>query len=87
VLREPPTGKDVRIDSGVCEGDEISTYYDPMIAKLIVHGDTREQAIDKMKASLNEYKIAGIPTNVAFLKRLMNLDEFKDGHFDTSVIE
>jgi len=71
-LREPSSEYvDVRLDSGVREGDEITAYYDPMIAKLIAHADTREQAIQKMQRALSEYTVIGVPTNIKFHKRIL----------------
>ena len=88
VMRDPPLqGGKVRIDTGVMEGDSISTYYDPMISKLIVHGENREDAINKMDEALRDYKIIGIPTNIKFLRRALHLEDFQSGHFDTSIIE
>ncbi len=77
----------VRIDSGVREGDSISPYYDPMIAKLIVWGRDREQAIARMSTALSDYEIVGPATNVAFLKRLMHCDAFAGADLDTGLIE
>eukprot|EP00331_Platyophrya_macrostoma_P020530 CAMPEP_0176463474 /NCGR_PEP_ID=MMETSP0127-20121128/35907_1 /TAXON_ID=938130 /ORGANISM="Platyophrya macrostoma, Strain WH" /LENGTH=689 /DNA_ID=CAMNT_0017855635 /DNA_START=19 /DNA_END=2088 /DNA_ORIENTATION=- len=86
-LREPETdGKTVRLDSGVREGDEISIFYDPMIAKLITWGKDRQQATNIMHAALNNYRIVGLPNNVNFLKRLVELKEFSDWDYDTSFI-
>jgi 3-methylcrotonyl-CoA carboxylase alpha subunit len=76
----------VRIDTGVREGDEISTFYDPMISKLIVKGKDRESAIKNLYNALNEYKIVGLPTNIDFVKRVIMNKEFKGWHYDTSFI-
>lgn len=72
VLREPMQipGK-VRVDTGVKEGDEISTYYDPMISKLIVHEPTREKAIETLEEALESYQVIGLPTNIKFLRRVL----------------
>lgn len=78
---------DVRIDSGVRSGDEISAYYDPMIAKLIVRGTTREQARTRMRQALSDIQIIGVHTNVAFLSRLMEDEAFADADLDTGLIE
>ena len=56
--------QNVRIESGIREGDEISEYYDPMIAKLVVWGKTRAEAIELLKLSLSKYRIFGLPTNL-----------------------
>ena len=78
---------DVRVDSGVRCGDEISTYYDPMIAKLIVHGATREQARQRMQQALARTQVVGVHTNVAFLSRLMRDEAFVNSDVDTGLIE
>ena len=77
----------VRIDSGVGEGDEISPYYDSMIAKLIVHGDTREQALARLDAALRDTHIVGLQTNVAFLRRCAASASFTQAELDTALIE
>jgi 3-methylcrotonyl-CoA carboxylase alpha subunit len=71
VLREPEQSEKVRVDTGVREGDKITTFYDPMISKLIVSADTREEAIQLLYNSLLEYKVKGLPTNISFLKRVL----------------
>ncbi|HJV00331.1 MAG TPA: acetyl/propionyl/methylcrotonyl-CoA carboxylase subunit alpha [Burkholderiaceae bacterium] len=77
----------VRIDSGVREGDAISPFYDPMIAKLIVWGADRKQALARMAQALAQYKIVGLATNIAFLKRLVEGDAFAGADLDTGLIE
>ncbi len=77
----------VRIDSGVRAGDMISPYYDPMIAKLIVWGEDREQALQRMAQALTEYQVAGLATNIAFLARLVNSKAFVSADLDTGLIE
>jgi 3-methylcrotonyl-CoA carboxylase alpha subunit len=77
----------VRVDAGVREGDEISPYYDSMIAKLIVHGDTREQALARLDAALAETHIVGLHTNVAFLRRVVASASFAGADLDTALIE
>jgi 3-methylcrotonyl-CoA carboxylase alpha subunit len=86
-LRYPAAGKGVRIDAGVREGDAITPYYDPMIAKLIVHGPDREQAIDLMGSALAEVEICGIAANVDFLGRVMKHPAFRRGETTTSFID
>jgi 3-methylcrotonyl-CoA carboxylase alpha subunit len=78
---------DVRIDSGVREGDAISPFYDPMIAKLIVWGADRAQALARMAQALSEFHIVGLATNIAFLKRLVEGDAFAKADLDTGLIE
>ena len=77
----------VRIDSGVREGDAISPFYDPMIAKLIVWGADRAQALARMAQALSEFHIVGLATNIAFLKRLVEGDAFAHADLDTGLIE
>src|SRR5438067_1547019 len=77
----------VRIDSGVREGDAISPFYDPMIAKLIVWGADRAQALARMAQALSEFHIVGLATNIAFLKRLVEGDAFSNADLDTGLIE
>jgi 3-methylcrotonyl-CoA carboxylase alpha subunit len=86
-LATPATGLDVRIDTGVRQGDEVSPFYDPMIAKLIVHGETRQQAVGKMRDALAQYEVVGVSTNVEFLGRLMSAPSFVEARLDTALIE
>jgi 3-methylcrotonyl-CoA carboxylase alpha subunit len=83
-LREPAA---VRIDSGVRAGDAISPHYDPMIAKLIVWGEDRPQALARMRSALAEFHIVGLANNVDFLARLMDNPAFIDAELDTGLIE
>jgi propionyl-CoA carboxylase alpha chain len=84
----PPEGIDgqVRVDTGVDEGGEISIYYDSMIAKLITHGATREQAIARMSDALNAFVIRGISSNIAFQAALLQHPRFIAGDFHTGFI-
>ena len=77
----------VRIDSGVREGDTISPFYDPMIAKLIVWGADRTQALARLSQALAEFRIVGRATNIAFLKRLVDGQAFSTADLDTGLIE
>lgn len=76
----------VRVDTGVYDGGEISMFYDSMIAKLIVHGANREQAISRMRDALNAFVIRGISSNIPFQAALMQHPRFQSGIFDTSFI-
>ncbi|ATH12271.1 3-methylcrotonyl-CoA carboxylase [Delftia acidovorans] len=78
---------DVRVDDGVREGDAISPFYDSMIAKLIVHGDTRDQALARLDAALAETRIVGLATNVQFLRLVIASDAFATAKLDTALIE
>jgi 3-methylcrotonyl-CoA carboxylase alpha subunit len=77
----------VRIDSGVRQGDTIAPFYDPMIAKLIVWGENRDQALARMRAALSEFHIVGVANNVDFLTRVMNNASFARAVLDTGLIE
>ncbi len=76
----------VRVDTGVYEGGEISMYYDSMIAKLITHGATRDQAIARMRDALNAFVIRGVSSNIAFQAALMQHPRFQSGNFNTGFI-
>ena len=84
--REPPPGPDVRVDSGVYEGGEISMFYDPMIAKLCAYGKTRNAAIDRMRRALDEFYVRGVSHNVPFLAALMAHPRFVAGNLTTNFI-
>nr|WP_208379642.1 acetyl-CoA carboxylase biotin carboxylase subunit [Alkalibacillus almallahensis] len=83
----PPGGFGVRVDSAAYTGWNIPPYYDSMIAKLIVHGATREEAMDKMNRALDEFVIEGIHSTIPFHKRMMNHPVFRDGEFNTKFLE
>ena len=85
---QPPTEVPghVRVDTGVYDGGEISMFYDSMIAKLIVHGATREQAIARMRDALNAFVIRGISSNIPFQAALMQHPRFQSGNFNTGFI-
>jgi acetyl-CoA carboxylase, biotin carboxylase subunit len=82
-----PTGPGVRIDTGVYPGFEISPYYDSLISKLIVWGETRAEAILRMRRALEEYRIIGIHTNIPFHQNLMDSHRFMAGQYDTRFVE
>ncbi len=82
-----PTGPGVRVDTGVFAGSEITPYYDPLIAKLIVWGETRAQAILRMRRALEEYRIVGVRTNIPFHQSLMDSTRFLAGQYDTRFVE
>jgi 3-methylcrotonyl-CoA carboxylase alpha subunit len=79
--------EDVRVDTGVEQGSAITPYYDPMIAKMIAHAPTRDAALDKLAAALDQTLAAGPRTNLALLSALCRAGEFRSGHFDTGFIE
>ncbi|WP_394688500.1 acetyl/propionyl/methylcrotonyl-CoA carboxylase subunit alpha [Hoeflea sp.] len=78
---------DIRVDAGVRAGDEITPFYDPMIAKLIAHGRTRAEALSKLAGALGRTEIAGTVTNTAFLARLCRDPDFASGQLDTGLID
>lgn len=82
-----PTGPGVRVDTGVYPGFEISPYYDSLISKLIVWGETRAEAILRMRRSLEEYRIVGVRTNIPFHQNLMDSHRFMGGQYDTRFVE
>jgi acetyl-CoA carboxylase, biotin carboxylase subunit len=88
VLRgyQEPSGPWVRVDSGVKEGDEVTIFYDPMISKLIVWGQDREDALRRMSRALSEYRIRGIETTIPFFKSLLQDPDFIAGKYDTGFL-
>jgi acetyl-CoA carboxylase biotin carboxylase subunit len=84
-LKEP-TGPGVRVESALYRGGEISLYYDPMVAKLVVHGESRAETILRMKRALSEYRIGGIKTSIPFHQHIMDSTEFIWGTFDTGFL-
>ncbi len=85
--RAPEESKHVRVDTGVFEGGEISIFYDPMIAKLIACGETRDQALSRMRDSLDRFYIRGIEHNIPFLSAMMKHPRFVEGQLTTGFIE
>ncbi|XP_054168596.1 methylcrotonoyl-CoA carboxylase subunit alpha, mitochondrial-like [Oppia nitens] len=86
-IKTPVPSSDVRIETGVRSGDEVSVHYDPMIAKLVIWGHNRDNALNKLRQCLNEYNIVGLKTNVDFLLRLTNHREFRNGNVYTDFIK
>jgi 3-methylcrotonyl-CoA carboxylase alpha subunit len=84
---DPPIGEGIRIDAGVEAGSEVTPFYDPMIGKVIAHGSTRTEALDRLGAALARFRIAGPRTNLAFLITLTRAPEFRTGDFDTGFID
>ncbi len=85
-LRTPQESAHVRVDSGVREGDEITPYYDAMIAKLIVHGADRMSALRHLRAALRDYEIAGVRTNLGLLRGITDAPDFAAAALDTGFI-
>ena len=86
-LHYPEQNQHVRVDSGIVQGDEISSYYDPMIAKLIVWGENREAALLQMHHALGQFHVDGLGNNIAFLDRIIRCDSFKNAKLDTNLIQ
>jgi acetyl/propionyl-CoA carboxylase alpha subunit len=84
---QQPSGPGVRVDSGYMEGSEISPYYDSLVAKLTTWGNTRAQAIQRMRRALWEYQIRGIPTSIPFHQQVMETSSFLAGEYDTSFLD
>ena len=82
-----PKGENIRIDTGVAPGSEITPWFDSMIAKLIVHGETREKAINLSMSALRQFYVKGIKTTIPFCKAVLTEKHFRSGSFDTSFIE
>lgn len=85
-LRTPAEVNGVRIDAGFVQGDEVSSHYDPMISKLIVHGPDRNAALQKMVTALEQYEVAGPVTNIDFVKKCCQSPDFIAGHVETGYI-
>jgi len=85
-LRQPADAPDVRVDTGVREGDHITQFYDPMIAKLIVHGTDRAAALRRLAAALRDYEVVGVQTNLSLLRGIAASSAFASGGVDTGFI-
>ncbi|GAA4081366.1 acetyl/propionyl/methylcrotonyl-CoA carboxylase subunit alpha [Nocardioides kongjuensis] len=83
---EPPTGPDIRLDAGYAQGTTVTPYFDPMIAKLCVHADTREQAVERARAAAAAFEIGPLTTNLPFLVELLDSAEFSAGRYDTNIV-
>jgi acetyl-CoA carboxylase biotin carboxylase subunit len=86
-MLEVPTGPGVRWDGGITTGYEVGLFYDPMLAKLIVHGPTREDAIERMKRALAELRVVGVDTSVPFHLRVMDEPDFRAGNLDIKYLD
>src|SRR5581483_2425356 len=84
---QEPTGPGVRLETGLYEGMEVSLFYDPLIAKLCVWGETRAAAIVRMRRALSEFQIMGVSTSIPFHQKIMESTNFMGGHFDTRFVE
>jgi 3-methylcrotonyl-CoA carboxylase alpha subunit len=87
LLYRPPERPGIRVDAGVVAGSEVSVHYDPMIAKVIAHAETRDAAIGRMRAALSEFRILGLPTNIPFLLAVLDSPAFRAGQVDTAYLD
>ena len=83
----PPDMFGVRIETGYQRGQTITPYYDPLLAKVIAKGDTREQAIGRLSVALRAFDVSGVKTNAALLQKVLNSDEFLKGNIDTGLLD
>jgi acetyl/propionyl-CoA carboxylase alpha subunit len=86
LLMREPAGPGIRVDSGIRQGDEVSMHYDPMIAKLSVHGADRDAAIDRARAALRDYAVLGITTNASYLLDILGHPAFRAGQTHTGFL-
>jgi len=88
VIRElsEPQGAHVRVDGGVAAGYEVSPFYDPLLAKLIVWGEDREEALGRLEEALEAYRLRGVRTNIPLLRDLVRHPSFRQGNYDTGVL-
>jgi 3-methylcrotonyl-CoA carboxylase alpha subunit len=84
---ELPSGEGIRIESGVEAGSTVSVHYDPLLLKLIAHGETRTQAIERLADALDRLVIEGVRTTIPFLRRVVASDEFRQGRVHTQMLE
>ena len=87
VFEPPAEGDGIRLDTGFRQGDKVTFYYDPMIAKLIAHGADRRDAIEKMLGALGRFRIEGIATNIPFLRRVIDHPAFRAGQTHTGFVD
>jgi acetyl-CoA carboxylase, biotin carboxylase subunit len=81
-----PSGPGVRVDAGYAAGNEVTPFYDPLLAKLCVHGASRDEALQRARAAVGAFRISGPRTNLEFHAELLDSDEFASGRYDTSVV-
>ncbi len=86
-MYQPPKGPGVRVDDGYEQGQDIPIFYDPMIAKLVVHAATQDEAIERLCRAIDEYYIKGIQTTLSFGKWAVRSEPFRSGNFDTKFID
>jgi acetyl-CoA carboxylase, biotin carboxylase subunit len=84
---KPPTGAGIRVDTGVASGSMVPPFYDSMVAKLIVRGTTRADAVDKLQAALDRFEVGGIATNIPLLRAIVEHDDFRQNKVSTRWLE
>ena len=82
-----PQGPGIRVDSGFSTGDDVTHFYDPLLAKLIVHAGTREGAIQRMQAALKDFIVHGVVTNIDFMRAVLETEDFRQGKVSTRWVE
>jgi acetyl-CoA carboxylase biotin carboxylase subunit len=87
VVYRPAAGPGIRIDSGVFQGARVTVFYDPMVAKLVVWGRDRAEAIERLRRALSEFVVKGIKTSIPFHQKVVNHPVFLAGHYDTGFID
>ncbi|EIE81871.1 hypothetical protein G6F46_007504 [Rhizopus delemar] len=86
-VRTPQSSPNLRLETGFIEGDEISVHYDPMISKLVVHGENRNDALRRFRRALEKYQVVGLNTNISFIKTVCDHPEFIKGEVETGFIQ
>ncbi|KAG0950170.1 hypothetical protein G6F57_000302 [Rhizopus arrhizus] len=86
-VRTPQSSPSLRLETGFIEGDEISVHYDPMISKLVVHGENRNDALRRFRRALEKYQVVGLNTNISFIKTVCDHPEFIKGEVETGFIQ
>ena len=84
---EPPAGEGIRVDSGVTAGYQVSHFYDPLLAKLVVHGASRDQAIERSVAALLRFRVEGVKNNIPTHLEVLRSDEFRSGTYNTGLLD
>jgi acetyl-CoA carboxylase, biotin carboxylase subunit len=82
-----PAGVGVRVDAGYAQGDTVTPFYDPLLAKLCVYGADRAAALELARSAVASFEIEGLKSNLPFFAELLSNDEFVSGHYDTGLID
>ena len=84
---QPPSGPGLRLDSGVVQGQEVSIYYDPLLAKLVAWGPDRELSLRRLEVALSQFQVLGVVTNIPLLRSIITHPQFQQGNYDTGFLE